>query len=92
MRIANDFNVYFIESINQIVMKVVAKSSMDCNVVINNSEYDVSLNKFDNITTSELKKFVKALKNVSGGESGISTKVFKDVWWLILLQIQGGPN
>lgn len=39
----------------------------------------VILNKFDNITMSEWKNYVKELKKVGGGENGILTMVFNDI-------------
>lgn len=34
---------------------------------------------FESITMRDLKKHVKEMKNVGGGESGISTRVFRDI-------------
>lgn len=76
--IATKFNTYFIDSVNDII-KNVQTQSFDLKVIDDNVSVQppFTLDKFRVIS---MKKQVKTMKNVGGGENGVSTRIFKDIF------------
>lgn len=70
--IANSFNHYFVESVNNIVTEIQSSDSF-------NLSDDVSSSSFSKIDMKELKKYVMLLKKTSGPD-GITTNIFKDAF------------
>lgn len=84
--IANEFNKYFLDSINYIVAGIPdCTSPRDGFETI--SEIGQNFSKSKCLTMADIKSILKDMKNVAGGVRGISKKVLCDVAYDRLLNI-----
>lgn len=79
--IANKFNKYFVDSIDSIIQSIPPATSVSTPEIIRvpNSIFS----KFEKISMSKMKQFIKMLKNVGGGENGISKQVLCDAAYAV---------
>jgi hypothetical protein len=73
-KISEKFNIYFIDSIKNIVDILKCKPA----VVLNNNREISEMNTFKLIDMRDLKSALAIMKNTGGGESGITTSILKD--------------
>jgi hypothetical protein len=73
-KISEKFNIYFIDSIKNIVDILKCKPA----VVLNNNHEISEMNTFKLIDMRDLKSALAIMKNTGGGESGITTSILKD--------------
>lgn len=78
LRIAEEFNKYFVNSINEIVSSIPKYSPQDGITYVSRGT-NYSFSKFKPLSMTDFKGMLGELKNVGGGMSGISTKVLRDV-------------
>lgn len=79
--ISKRFNEYFVNSIADIVSVIPQFNGVENTMTAISTFTEFS--KFESVSLSTIKKHVYGMKNVGGGETGISTSVLKDVFCVI---------
>lgn len=80
--IADRFNKYFLYSIDNIIMNIRRPQNVmpfNAGTTVHNGTF----NNFEKLTMLKMKQIVKHLKNIGGGESGISKHVLCDVVYAV---------
>ena len=82
--IANKFNEFFIQSIEEITCDEEKTEEAEDQIEIKNDE---ELNQFQEITYGELDKIIRNMEQKKGTEEGITTKIIKMAWKCISEEI-----
>jgi hypothetical protein len=77
LRVAEEFNKYYVNSINEIVKSIGVNQIVDYDGQVNEIDMTMRLNKFEEISVIDLKNIISKLGNKKGTNEGITIKILK---------------